>query len=351
MRVWCPRAFVARVAGPVRPESSLESLGPRTTVLALLEAYPFLTEFLVEYDDAFRRLERPGALRSWARVTNLGLLAITMDVSWRRLLHDIASEVARVTGEAPRVLAHAEAGACDQRRLGEVRDIIARLEAGAPLPDLARELKAVTADLSPAEAARLYEALGNESGGVDRRLVASAPVDVAPVLSPPGHPLDTAAKEAAHVRRLCADLRVELERLGGSPTRRRWRDERSLVGSLVDQLSDIEWRFRRQQQAWFPALAVHGVDGPATLLVPRQREALERLRRLRLAIGRDDAVFVVEIGHRLLGTIDGLLLGDEQVLAPLAQRCFTPADWAAVRELEDGVGWGMLPAPPPWPLA
>jgi DUF438 domain-containing protein len=151
------------------------------------------------------------------------------------------------------------------------------------------------------------------------------------------------------VLQLSAGLRAELERLGGSPTRRRWRQDKPLVGRLVDRLSAVELRFRREQQAWFPALEVHGILGPQALLEARQSETLETLRRLRLAVERDDAASVAETGARLVDALEDLLAQDERLLEPLATRHFSASDWGAVRELEDGVGWGLIPSPPAWP--
>ena len=121
------------------------------------------------------------------------------------------------------------------------------------------------------------------------------------------------------------------------------------MARLVERLSGIELRFRREQQAWFPALGVYGADGPRAVLVARQQEALETLRRLRLAVEHDDAPSAVEAGVRLLAELDDLLAQDERLLEPLSQRHFSAGDWAAVRELEDGVGWALIQAPPPWP--
>jgi hypothetical protein len=63
------------------------------------------------------------------------------------------------------------------------------------------------------------------------------------------------------------------------------------------------------------------------------------------------AAFVVETGTRLLDLPDDLLSIDEQVLVPLAERHLAAGDWAAVREMEDGLGWSLIPAPLPWPTA
>jgi DUF438 domain-containing protein len=172
---------------------------------------------------------------------------------------------------------------------------------------------------------------------------------VAVTALPPGHPLDTLRREAGQVRRLSAALKVELDRLGGSPTRRRWQRQRPLVARLADRLSAVESRYRREQQAWFPALGVHGVDRPQKLFEARQTEALETLRRLRLAVEGDDAASVAEAGARLVGALEDLLAQDERLLEPLAARHFSAGDWEAVRELEDGVGWELIPPPPAWP--
>ncbi len=66
-------------------------------------------------------------------------------------------------------------------------------------------------------------------------------------------------------------------------------------------------------------------------------------------MARDDAAFVVENGARLTELLDGLLTTEEEVLAPLAERHLSPGDWAALRELEDGVPWRLVDPPPPWP--
>jgi DUF438 domain-containing protein len=169
------------------------------------------------------------------------------------------------------------------------------------------------------------------------------------VRHPPGHPLEALRREGLQVRRLGSDLREALQRLGGSPSRRRWRAARPLVARLVRGLSGVESRFRRHRQAWFPALAVVGVDGPAALLEDREALALETLRRLRLAAEVDDAATVVEAGMQLVAQLDDILVVEDEVLAPLAEGRLSEADWAAVRELEDGIGWSLIPSPQTWP--
>jgi DUF438 domain-containing protein len=67
-------------------------------------------------------------------------------------------------------------------------------------------------------------------------------------------------------------------------------------------------------------------------------------------VERDDAAPAVEAATRFCSEVDDLLAQDERLLEPLAQRYFSAGDWAAVRELEDGVGWALA-RPPRWPSA
>jgi uncharacterized protein len=329
-------------------------IGPRTTAFALLQAYPFLESFLLARVRGFEALADERARTRWARVMTLADVGVRLNVPWLQLVREIAEEVERGTGRPARV-AHAPRRIVDdERRLGELRGIAAELEAGGSLLEMAERWRAATADLETAETDALDAALSEAALAVratgDSAVCAAVESgDGTFMTPPPGHPLETLRREAGQIRRLCDRLKGELERLGGSPTRRRWRLERPLVARVADRLSGVELRFRRQQQAWFLALEVHAVDGPQALLAARQTEALETLRRLRLAAERDDATSVAEAGARLVDVLEDLLAQDERLLEPLALRHFSAGDWAAVRELEDGVGWELIPAPPGWP--
>jgi DUF438 domain-containing protein len=330
-------------------------LGPRTTVWSVLETYPFLEPFLAGYHELFGRLGTPEGRRRWARVASLEEVALVMDVSWRRLARDIAAEVARAGAVAPAVVGRAAVAEGHDRRVDDLREISARLEDGGSLLELAKELERVMDGAAPVEwdafERTAADVAASERLAVRREMQSAAglPADSVLVAPPEGQPLHSLRREGAQVETLRADLSEVLNRLGGSPSGRRWRAARPLVARLVDRLSGVEARFHREQQAWFPALAVLDVRGPAALLADRQAEALESLRRLRLAVARDDAAFVVDNGARLLDLLGELLAIEEQVLVPLAEQRLAAGDWVAVRELEDGVGWELIATPPPWP--
>jgi hypothetical protein len=83
------------------------------------------------------------------------------------------------------------------------------------------------------------------------------------------------------------------------------------------------------------------------LATPDGRNRWARVASLE-EVALDDAAVVVESGGRLLAMLGDLLATEQEVLPPLAELRLTASDWAAVRELEDGIGWELIP-PPPWP--
>ena len=338
-----------------RSEDRAIGLGPRTTVFAVLQAYPFLEDFLLAHDPAFARVARPGGRTRWMRMTTLGDVALEMDVTPRRLVRDISAEVARVTGRDPPGGDARRAVDGDDAQLVALGEIAAHLEAGGSLIECAARLRDVTAGAGERETAALERALAaaiaEGRAAADLQVAAAVGPALAVIAgdAPDGHPLDSLRREGSQIAMLCVGLKAELDRLGGSPSRRRWRVSRPLVARLSERLSGVEQRVRREQEAWFPALAVAGEEGPAVLMRERQAEALEALRLLRLAVARDDAASAVRSGARLLDLLEGLAVAEEELLAPIAERALSPADWAVVREMEDAVGWALIEPPPRWP--
>jgi hypothetical protein len=328
------------------------TIGPRTTMHALLVCYPFLREELLAYGSAFSPLAGEGAAAGgWARVTTLNDVAVAMDVPWCRLARDVREFIAAETGDAPPMTGPGAARR-DDARLQELRRIVRELEDGGPLLELAERLRSLTAGLDAGDAAALERALAEGTGRArdeaEARVMLAAETLPAPP-PPPGHPLDTQLRGGRRLRALVDELAAALSRMGGSPSRRRWRSAKPMVQRLIERIADLDTMSRSHGEAWLPALAAHGAGGLAKLLADRETEALELLRRLRLALARDDAAFVADAGSRLVELIEDLLGTYDLVLVPLAERHLSVQDWADVRRREDRVGFAFVPVPPPWP--
>jgi hypothetical protein len=330
-------------------------LGPRTTVYAVMNAYPGLAAFLSDYDEAFAPVARNRDRVAWARVVTLGDVALEMNVTWRRLVRDIAVEVSRQTGHPPVTVDDPQHVAPGDPRVEQLRGIALELERGGSLVELAGRLRALTGGVDAREAESLAAVLGDLSpddpgtGEALPRAALGGSADDRLDALPEGHPVDSLRREGVQANVLVTALRAQLDGLSPSPSRGKWRAARALVTRLVLGLDGLELRVRREREAWLAVLGPKGDAAAVALLRDRQDEALEALDLLRRALARDDAVSVLECGRLLCERSQELAVCEEQVLVPLAERNLTPGEWTAVRGLEDGVGWSLIPAPPPWP--
>lgn len=332
-----------------RDEPTPIVLGPRTTVHALVAACPDLAEFLPTYDPAFARLAETRGRVSWARIATLGDVALEMNVSWRRLVRDLATEVRQRTGRSPRTVDDPHEVDAEDPRLAELRDIVSGLEQGGSLLELAARLDALAAGSAAGEMESLVAALTDgreEAAGVTPGVAGTAGPDGPPTDLPDDHPIASLRRESARAAELAAALRDELERLGGSLSRARWRAARQPVTRLVDGLCGVEVQVHRTREAWLPALERNGAGDAARLVAVRQDEVLDALRLVRVALSADAAASVVEHGRALCARVRELTACEEQVLVPVAGRVLTQRDWAEVRRLEDAAGPAPVPETP-----
>ena len=331
-------------------------IGPRTTVFALLQAYPFLEPFLLARVRGFEALAEERARTRWARVMTLDDVGVRLNVPWLQLVREIAAEVERGTGRPARV-AHAPRRIVDdERRLGELRDIVAGSRGGRLA---ARDGGALARRHGRPRARRRRPRWTRRSR---RRPWPAGRPGYAPCCAAAESGDGTLARRRRGTRsRRCGarparsascatGLKGELERLGGSPTRRRWRLEKPLVSRLVGAAL--------RGGAPLPARAaglVPRAGGTRRRTARRRCSSPGRPRRWRRSAACASPSSATtrppsaETGARLVDALEDLLAQDERLLEPLALRHFSAGDWAAVRELEDGVGWGLIPAPPAWP--
>ena len=159
---------------------------------ALLQAYPFLESFLLVRVRGFEALRDERARTRWARVMTIDDVGLRLNMPWQQLVREIAAEVERGIGRLPRVADAPRRIVDDERRLGELRDIVDGLEAGAPLLEMAARWRAATDDLEQAETAALDAALsaatvaGRAAAG--RAVAAAAGSGDAALVAPRGAP-------------------------------------------------------------------------------------------------------------------------------------------------------------------
>jgi len=173
---------------------------------------------------------------------------------------------------------------------------------------------------------------------------------------PDGHPADTFRQENAALRRAVADVREALVPL---------RDERERDAVPVLRarhafhlLMDVEKHYRRKEKLLLPALARHGLDGPARLVPVKDEEILALLGRAaelfrQNGAGAGPRAALIAAVERSLAAVERMIEREDDVLLPVALDTLGADDWVAIWRASSAFGWCLVqpgrsyaPAPP-----
>ena len=182
-----------------------------------------------------------------ARTATLEKAAAVSGVSLDRLMNDVASEIARATGERPEI-AHAAGASIDPVRQ-ELKAIVAALHAGGTPEELKPRFAALIGDIEATEIAAMEEALmaeGLPEAEVKRlcdvhvQVFADALDEHEPVAAPQGHPIDTFQRENRALLQITTSIRRVADRIGSPPVAAEWQRLKPALAASVDRLLEID---------------------------------------------------------------------------------------------------------------
>jgi uncharacterized protein len=172
-------------------------------------------------------------------------------------------------------------------RIRTLKEIIQKLHRGTPPDEVRATLRAMVRETSSSEIAAMEQEL--IAGGMPVEEVKSMcdlhsqvlrevlvePVQIAP---PPGHPLDTFARENEALEEAIAEMR-ELAAIGGAaPDLDAWR-------GVFGRLMDVEKHYQRKENLLFSCLERHGITGPSKVMWGKDDEVRERLKAFGETLG------------------------------------------------------------------
>jgi hypothetical protein len=315
-----------------------------TTLFALLEAYPFLEDFLIARHPAFGRLAGPGRGRGWARLATLGELATAMNLPRLELLRELRAEVQRQTGVAPGI-AEVSTGAADPRLQDALREALRDLERGAALDELAARLDRETQGLDAAQVAALARGAGLRVAGAESMTPSAAlqPADVPAnrLALGPRHPVRALLEEGARVRELTSHVDELLTGLQGTRGAERWSRARPALAGLLKRLVEVERQARRLRLAWYATVSSRGGHAVIALVDEDLVAAVDGLRHALAVVEKGDREAAVTASRSAASLVLRALAAQEELLVPVALSSLADDDWEIVAEQERVVGWAL----------
>ncbi len=333
------------------------TITPKTTVQSLLDAYPFLAEFLARTNPAFKRVTNPLLRHTMGRMATLEKAADLGDVALDTLMAQIAGEVERVTGVRPELTSAPDVKRVDPARQEALKQIIRDLHAGTSMDELKQRFAALIEDVDAGEIAAMEQALMDEGMSeqevkrlcdVHVQVFADSLEEHDKVQAPPGHPVDTFQRENEALLQLAASLRRVTETLGDPVGPDAWLRLKDGLRTLAERFAEAEKHYLRKENQLFPYLERHGVEGPSKVMWALHDDIRAVMKELRTALAADQAGAAARAARQLAVMSDDMVTKEEKILYPMAMETLSEEEWAAIRAGEAEIGYTLIGAPPSW---
>lgn len=327
-------------------------LSAKTTIGALLDAHPFLLDFLVAQSPKFAKLKNPILRATLAKVAPLSQAASMGGLDLDDLLLGIAAEIFRKTDASVTLVnpggRKAQAGPMGrEERVKVLRDIVLRLHQGQTVDSVRAEFHELLAHVSPAEIGAMEQELVKD-GIPESEIKRLCQLHVelftagqeAPELPdlPAGHPVHTLRAENREAEARAARLQEAAQRAGDALG---FSAARSGLSEGLQDLAQVIRHYERKENQLFPIMEQRGLTAPPQVMW----EIHDDIRRLfkqaqaLLEAGDPDAARLVA---ELCVAVRDMVFKEERVLLPMVWEAFSEADWARVRQGEEEIGFAWV---------
>lgn len=325
-------------------------IGADTIVAEMLDEYPFLIEFMAEYNPHFERLKDPAMRATMARFATLQMAAGNVGIPVEEFLAVLRTEIARNEADG----ADGGDSGAGAERTEVLKGIIRDLHAGADPCILKHRFARLTKEVGPGEIAGMEQELIDEGlppeevqrlCDVHVEIFRSALDDAELPEVPPGHPVHTFMAENAALGQAVEEMRAALDVLGTPPDPDRFTMGRSGIRESFGRLAQVDVHYVRKENQLFPFLEKHGISGPPQVMWGKHDEVRALLKGAREALEADDAASFAEGAAQALQGIQDMCYKEDNILFPMSLEALDESDWVAIRQGEDEVGFilGLTP--------
>jgi DUF438 domain-containing protein len=323
-----------------------------TKVHDLLDAYPFLKDWLATYSPDFEKLKNPVIYNTVGRFADLKTAAAMADKEIDPFLDDIRTAIAQhtiVAEESAPEGAHQLDEAEAARRQATLKALIHKLHDGASVDDVKAEFDSLVTGIDSAEIARMEQALIAEGMPVEEvmrlcdvhvTVFKEALEDKPDAAVEAGHPVDAYQRENVVLGEMTSELRQILEALEAG-------DDGALirVGEALEKLAQVDVHYTRKENQLFPVLENHEVEGPTKVMWGLDDDIRGRIKTARaLAAAGDTAALILTLPETLT-MVDDMIYKEEKILFPTALQVITEAEWTSIADGDAEIGYAWIEGP------
>jgi len=342
-------------------EKDSMKISSKTTISQLLNAYPFLVDFLVGYNPKFELLKNKVMRATIGKMATLKRVAGIGEIPLDTLIKDIAAEIENRTGEATEIETGGEAESSPSaEKTAKLKAIILDLHKGAPFGDVKKRFDELIADVEPREIAAMEEQLIKEGMPAEEvKRLAELHVSLFKEAldesdmpdAPAGHPVHTFLEENKVFTNAVADMNLLLQQLRVDNTLEKLNELKQPLQEAIDILSQVEIHYQRKENQLFPFLEEHGITAPPQVMWAVHDDIREKLKQTKESFESQDLEAFLERGALCAEAIGDMVYKENHILLPLSLEALDESDWVDIRKGENDIGYAFTEPAVDWPRA
>jgi PAS domain S-box-containing protein len=240
----------------------------------------------------------------------------------------------------------------DKKKL--LKDIISQLHAGIPPQELKERFKQVLEGVSSEEIARVEQELVEE--GMPREelqrlcdlhmAVFSDQLGKQELKVPAGHPLKILMEEHRIILQLLQKLSTASDVVGQACDLVYVGDDLTQMKKTVEELSDAEKHYLREENVLFPVLEKHGISEPPAIMWMEHDKIREKKKQIYAMVERYRAEDFQEFKKDLVENVRSLnsmvsdnVFKENTILYPAALKVIPENEWDDMRKDFDEIGY------------
>ncbi|KJR96931.1 MAG: hypothetical protein VR65_26165 [Desulfobulbaceae bacterium BRH_c16a] len=327
-----------------------------TKIHEVLNAYPFLEDFMVARNLRYKNLKNPLMRETIGRIASLGKVAGIGGENVAELVEDIRKEIERHGREG--FSAFAGKKFVDPIKQNRLKEIIQALHRGEDLGKLKEQFAALSQGVTATEIADLEQSLMDE-GMPEKEVRRLCDLHVAvfedslgttPVPDmPPGHPVHTFMLENRETEKIIAQL-TALIRECGEP--QQLVKIESVIGQFQQHLTNLEKvnvHYTRKENQLFPLLEKHGVTAPSKVMWSIHDDIRGLVKQAKRQLADRQHAEMIATLKDVLSQIGLMIYKEEHILFPMSLDVLDDEDWHVVRQGEAAIGYAWIEPPPEMP--
>ncbi|MGD2188087.1 MAG: DUF438 domain-containing protein [Desulfobacterales bacterium] len=328
-----------------------------TKIDDLLKEYPFLEDFLVTLSPKFKGLKNPIMRKTIGKVATLGKVAGIGGLELDDFLAALTAEINRQTDKATPDAA-GDVISDPQEKQAALKEIIKALHAGEDMAVLKQRFGELVKGVEATEIAKMEQALMDEGLPAEeiKRLcdvhveIFKEALDEQDRPEPPlGHPIHTFMKENRASEKIMSETSMLMGRIGYPPKPEAFQENSQALGSLIEQLSEIDIHYARKENQLFPMLEAHHFTGPSQVMWSIHDDIRAGLKQAREALAKSNPEDTVAPLKEAIQAIRDMIYKEEHILYPASLDMLSDEEWIKVKQGEADIGFAWVVPDTGWP--